>query len=356
MLSIFGFIITTSLLIFIHEFGHYYVAKKLGVKIEEFSIGFGKELFFRIDKDDVRWKICALPLGGYVKIYGFDPSKIENIKINDKDRAFINKSLIAQFLIVIAGPVANYLLAIFIFANIYFFYGKVEIPAIIDKVIADSPAEDAGLMENDKIIMVDNNEINNFADLQQNILVHANKSINFLVERNEEIITIPIIPKEITETNSDESKVTRIYVGIIAKNKPIYLNMNIFQSIYQGLIDVISISNLILKTFGQMLTGARSLDGINGPLTIAKESSKSLAQGPLNFVVFIAMISINLGLINLLPIPVLDGGHLLFITYQAIFGKSLSQPIKNVIMRIGVGIIIFLIVISISNDIRSLIF
>lgn len=363
MLSIFGFILTISLLVFIHEFGHYYVAKMFGVKIEEFSIGFGKELFSKIDKDGVKWKICTLPFGGYVKIYGFDltsPKKPKSYETNSLKHpslahyAFLSKPLYAQFLIIAAGPIANYLLAILIFTTIYFSHGQIEIPPIIGEVVANSPAELAGLAKNDKIILVNTNQINNFADLQSNLLSNGVKPLHLLVERNDEVIDISITPVERKLDNQPNLK--RPYIGIIAKNEPIYIKMNIFQSIYQGSVDVIYISDLILKHFGQMLMGTRSLNEIGGPITIAKESGKSLEQGVANFALFVAMISINLGLLNLLPIPVLDGGHLVFIIYQIIFGKTLSVNIKNVILRLGMGLIIFLIVISLSNDIKNLVF
>ncbi|WP_425363825.1 RIP metalloprotease RseP [Candidatus Tisiphia endosymbiont of Hybos culiciformis] len=400
MLSIFGFILTISLLVFIHEFGHYYVAKMFGVKVEEFSIGFGKELFSKTDKDGVKWKVCVLPFGGYVKIYGFDLTSPEksnsskhsslayandlknwNVKQGVSERsvdklreyantpqfceansskhlrthyAFLSKPLYAQFLIIAAGPIANYLLAILIFTTIYFSHGQVEIPPIIGEVVANSPAELAGLAKNDKIVIVNDNPINNFADLQSNLLTNGTKPLHLLVERNGEVIDISITPAEKKLDNHPNLK--RPYIGIIAKNEPIYIKMNIFQSIYQGSVDVIYISGLILRHFGQMLMGTRSLNEIGGPITIAKESGKSLEQGVANFALFVAMISINLGLLNLLPIPVLDGGYLMFIIYQTIFGKTLSGAIKNVILRLGMGIIIFLIVISLSNDIKNLVF
>lgn len=355
MLSIFGFILTISLLVFIHEFGHYYIAKIFGVKVEEFSIGFGKELFSKIDKDGVKWKICTLPFGGYVKIYGFDPATLKNTQDN-RPLTFLSKPLWVQFLIIAAGPIANYLLAILIFTTIYFSHGQVEIPPIIGEVAVNSPAELAGLRENDKVIMIGTNKIDSFVDLQRNIFMSGTKSINLLVERHDEIINIVITPKEISQKLDNQPEIKKPYIGVIAKNEPIFIKMNIFQSIYQGSVDVVYISGLILRHFGQMLMGTRSLNEIGGPITIAKESGKSLEQGVANFALFVAMISINLGLLNLLPIPVLDGGHLMFIIYQTIFGKTLSAAIKNVILRLGMGIIIFLIVISLSNDIKNLVF
>ncbi|MCC8417346.1 MAG: RIP metalloprotease RseP [Rickettsia endosymbiont of Bryobia graminum] len=348
MLSLFGFIFTISFLVFIHEFGHYYVAKFFGMKIEEFSIGFGKTLFSRVDKDNVNWKICALPFGGYVKIQGFNSTNIQ-------DNSFRSKPLYAQFLTIFAGPAANYLLAIIIFTAIYCVHGQVEIPPIIGEVVTNSPAEKVGLLENDKIIMVGNNKIKDFADLQRNILINGKENLHLIVERKEEVIDISVTPEEITR-KINNTAVKALYIGIIPKNEPILIKLNIFQSLHQAFTDVIYISKLILQSLEQMIIGTKSLDGLGGPIAIAKESGKSLDSGVTSFGLFLAMISINLGLLNFLPIPVLDGGYLIFIMYEAVTKKAPSERVKNAILKIGMIAIIFLIVISISNDIKSLVF
>lgn len=349
MLSLFGFILTISLLVFIHEFGHYYVAKSFGMKIEEFSIGFGKTLFFKTDNDNVKWKICALPFGGYVKIQGFDSTNIS-------DNSFRSKSLYAQFLTIFAGPAANYLLAIIIFAVIYSVHGQIEVPPVIGEVVTGSPAEKAGILENDRIIIVDKHKINDFADLQRSILLSENKPLHLVIERKEEIIDISVTPEEVSKKVNEKNTIKTPYIGIIAKNEPVFIRLNIFQSLYQASTDVIYISKLILQSLGQMIIGSKSFDSIGGPVSIAKESGKSLSLGLTSFGLFLAMISINLGLINLLPIPILDGGYLVFIIYEAITKKAPSDRVKNAILKIGMLAIIFLIVISISNDIKSLVF
>lgn len=356
MLSIFGFILTISLLVFIHEFGHYYVARLFGIKVEEFSIGFGKELFSRISKAGEKWKICMLPFGGYVKIYGFNQKDSDGPIISEPNKAFYSKPLYAQFLVVAAGPIANYLLAILLFSVMYLVYGKSEVPAVVGEIAIDSPAYISGLKKDDTIIMLGNQKIDNMSDVQRIMLGNEGEAINLLVRRETENVNITITPKLRPQTNNQKSSSQNYYIGIAAKDNPIRLKMSIFESVYQGIKDSLYISNIILKTIGQMITGSRSLDELSGPITIAKASAQTLQQGIASYTLFIAMISINLGLFNLLPIPVLDGGHLVFIIYEAIFGKTLSGRVKNVILRLGILLIIFLIVISVSNDIKSVVF
>lgn len=356
MLSIIGFVLAIAILVFVHEFGHYYIAKSFGVKIEQFSIGFGKELYSRVDGDGVRWKICAIPLGGFVKMYGdTDPLSVNNIEVEDKTKAFYSKPLHARFLIVAAGPIANYLLAVIILASFYFTFGKVEVPAVIGEVIQNSPAQLAGIREMDKIIAVNGKKINNFSDLQRLIMMSHNQQLNLVADRAGNLIELSLIAAE--KILADSKPVIKVgYIGIIAENKPVHLKMNVFASCYQGVLDVIDISSLALKTVQQIFTGKRSAGEIYGSFTIAQKSGEALAEGPLEFALFIAMLSINLGLINLLPIPILDGGHLMFIIYEAIAQKPLTRYAQNILLKIGGVIIIFLIVISTSNDIRGLIF
>ncbi|XVN40627.1 MAG: RIP metalloprotease RseP [Rickettsia endosymbiont of Argas persicus] len=355
MLSIVGFIITISILVFIHEFGHYSVARFFNVKIEEFAIGFGKELIGITDSKGVRWKICLVPLGGYVKIYGYDRNLINKAeKINEKV-AFYAKSCLERFLIVAAGPLINYLLAIIIFSGFYFFFGKPEILPIIGEVIAESPAEKAGLREGDRIIKVNNKPVKDFIDIPRAILINGLSSSNLLIKRKGEEFTINIIPEEVIIPSANEKKVRKtLRIGIKAKNEPVYTRIGILLSLLEGLHDTIDISAITLKAVSQMFTGTRSVSELGGPVAIAKESGKSIEQGIEMYLLFIAMLSVNLGLLNLIPIPVLDGGHLLFILYEAITGKSPHIKARNILLQIGALVIIALIIISVSNDIKNL--
>lgn len=365
MISIISFFLAMSILVFVHEFGHYYVAKSCGVRVEQFSIGFGKELFHFIDKDGVRWKFCLVPIGGYVKLHGsINPDEIKQSGAGifdagealDKSKAFFTKTLYQRFLIVAAGPIANYLLAITILSIFYFCFGKMERPAIIDDVVPDSPAFYAGLQTEDKIIKIDDNVVLNFSDVHSAILLSNGKAVKLTVERNAQVREITLTPKENLKQTKKNAKEKSYYIGIISKKEPLYIKLTPLDALYQGLFDSVNISAITLKALGQMVVGQRSTDEISGILTIAQESGRSLSTGIENFALFIAFLSINLGLMNLLPIPMLDGGYLALMLYEAIAQKTLNHTIQHVLFKIGSVIIIFLIVISVSNDIRNLIF
>ncbi|WCR56710.1 RIP metalloprotease RseP [Rickettsia asembonensis] len=355
MLSIIGFIITISILVFIHEFGHYCIARYFNVKVEEFSIGFGKELIGITDTRGVRWKICLIPLGGYVKIYGYDRSLMDKTKEVNEKVAFYAKSCLERFLIVAAGPLINYLLAVIIFAGFYWYFGKTEIPPIIGDVVASSPAERADLREGDKIVKVNDKSVKDFGDVQREILINGFSSSTLTIERKSEEFTVNIMPQEIIISPPEEKKIKKtLRIGIIAKNEPIHTKIGILGGFWEAINTTIDMSALTLKAISQMIVGKRSFDEIGGPVAIAKESGKSIAGGTQMYLLFIAMLSVNLGLLNLLPIPVLDGGHLIFILYEAITGRLPNPKTKNILLQLGAAIIIFLIIISVSNDIQNL--
>ncbi|MCC8467285.1 MAG: RIP metalloprotease RseP [Rickettsia endosymbiont of Eriopis connexa] len=355
MLSIIGFIITISILVFIHEFGHYCIARYFNVKVEEFSIGFGKELIGITDTRGVRWKICLIPLGGYVKIYGYDRSLMDKTKEVNEQVAFYAKSCLERFLIVAAGPLINYLLAVIIFAVFYCYCGKTEIPPIIGDVVASSPAERADLRLGDKIVKVNDKSVKDFGDVQREILINGFSSSTLTIERKNKEFIVNIMPQEIIISPPEEKKVKKtLRIGIIAKNEPIHTKIGILGGFWEAINTTIDMSALTLKAISQMIVGKRSFDEIGGPVAIAKESGKSIAGGTQMYLLFIAMLSVNLGLLNLLPIPVLDGGHLVFILYEAITGKLPNPKTKNILLQLGAVIIIFLIIISVSNDIQNL--
>ena len=355
MLSIIGFIITISILVFIHEFGHYCIARYFNVKVEEFSIGFGKELIGITDTRGVRWKICLIPLGGYVKIYGYDRSLMDKTKEVNEKVAFYAKSCLERFLIVAAGPLINYLLAVIIFAGFYCYFGKTEISPIIGDVVASSPAARADLREGDKIVKVNDKSVKDFGDVQREILINGFSSSTLTIERKSEEFTVNIMPQEIIISPLEEKKIKKtLRIGIIAKNEPIHTKIGILGGFWEAINTTIDMSALTLKAISQMIVGKRSFDEIGGPVAIAKESGKSIAGGTQMYLLFIAMLSVNLGLLNLLPIPVLDGGHLIFILYEAITGRLPNPKTKNILLQLGAAIIIFLIIISVSNDMQNL--
>jgi len=297
-----------------------------------------------------------IPFGGFVKMHGdANAASTDYTKVTDENSAFYAKPLYARFLIIAAGPFANYLLAVIILACFYFTYGKMEMPAIIGEVMKESPAEIAGLKTGDKVIRVDRSKIANFNDLQRRIIMNPNQILDFQIDRAGVLTELSVTPieKQIKD-NEVQSKIG--YIGIKAGASPSFIKVGIFKSIYLSIKEVKDISKLTLEALGQMLTGKRSSSELHGPITIARESGKSLSHSPLEFAIFIAMLSINLGLINLLPIPILDGGHLLFMVYEGVARKPLSKQLQNILLKFGMMVIVFLIVISISNDIKSLLF
>lgn len=358
MLTILGFVLAISIIVIIHELGHYFTARIFGVKVLEFSIGFGKELFSKIDKRGAKWKIAAIPLGGFVKMYGdADPASVNHIDVVDKNLTFYAKPTYVRFLIIAAGPIANYLLAILIFGGFYFSYGKLEIPAVVGEVIKDSPAMRAGVEADDKILAIDDQKIDDFYALQRKIIIHPDKPIKLLINRKGESKLLIVSPNiQVQGSKSDNRKTKTGFIGIKPATAIKFKEVGLIESIYLSIAEVSDISMLTLKIIGQIISNERSTSEIGGPLSIARESGYSLSLGIANFIGFIAMLSINVGLMNLLPVPILDGGHLIFIIYEMIAKKPLPATVQKLLLNIGMMVLIFLIVFSVSNDIKSLIF
>jgi regulator of sigma E protease len=359
------FILILSFIVFIHEFGHYIVAKKFGVKIEEFSIGFGKELYSYNDKSGTRWKICLIPLGGYVKMFGDRnaasmPEDKKKITQN-KDQAFIFKPLYQKFLIVLAGPGFNYILSIIILFFIFLKFGISSSSNIITEVKKDSPAFQVGILAGDMITEVSGIKINKFQDIQKIVQISPNIALDFKVSRNEKIYNFTVTPEELVTKDFLDNEIKTGLIGITS-DKIIYEQVNLFQAAYLSVIEVWDMTILSVKVVKQLILGQRDLSDLAGPIKIAKYSGqvteKSLTKnedGQRNFYLifwFIAIISVNLGFANLLPIPVLDGGHLMLYIIQAIRGKELSAKIEALIFKLGFTILILLFIAVTINDVK----
>ncbi|MGI4775897.1 MAG: RIP metalloprotease RseP [Janthinobacterium lividum] len=355
MLSIIGFILVTCILVFVHEMGHFLIAKLFKVKVEEFSIGFGKEIFSRVDKSGVKWKLAAIPLGGFVKMHGdLNSMSTKHIDVQASNLSFHTKPLYARFLILAAGPAANYMLAVIILAGFYFSHGKLEIPAIIGEVVTSSPADKGGLKSQDRVLEINRNKIDEFNDIRKQIMINDNQPMHFMIQRGDKLLQLTIIP--INKDPVGKKYTSSPYIGISSKIGSKFIKLSLISSFSESIREAISISKLTLQALWQMILGNRSTDQMHGPFVIAKESGETLARGPVEFILLLSMLSINLGLMNLLPVPLLDGGHLLFMIYEGIVGKPLGKNMQNILLRVGMMIIIFLVVISVSNDIKSLLF
>ena len=363
--TIIPFIILIVVVVFIHEYGHYYFAKKYGVGVTDFSIGFGKEIFAWSDKSGTRWKICWIPLGGYVKFFGdrnvFSQSDHEELlkKYNseERDKLFILKPLYQRSLIVAGGPLANFLLAIVIFFFIYTFVGKDFTPAVINEVKKDSPAYVAGLEKNDIIISVDDHKVKSIMDVSKYITMSTDEYIKFNISRYEQEMSFQVKPEIVLSEDNLGNKINKRMVGIqigAYNNKINHVKLNPLKSIYYSINEVYFVSVSSLKYIVSIVKGKGDSSQLGGPIRIAKITGQVAEFGILPFLSMMAYISISLGLINLFPIPLLDGGHLMFYGIEKILGKPLSQKTQEGFFRIGMFLLLSLMFFATFNDLKDI--
>ena len=366
MLSyIIPFIVLILIVVFIHEYGHYYFAKKYGVGVTDFSIGFGKEIFGWNDKSGTRWKICWIPLGGYVKFFGdrnvFSQADQEKLikKYNEEDRKklFVLKPLYQRVLIVFGGPLANFLLALVIFFSIYTFVGKDFTPAAINEVQKDSPAMVGGLKQNDIILEIDGNKVESIMDVSKFIMMSTDDFIDFKVKRSYDEFIFKIKPDTILGEDNLGNKINKRIVGIklSAYNNEInHVKLGPVKAAYYAAHEVYYVTISSLKYLGAMIFGKADTSQLGGPIRIAKISGQVAEFGFLAFISMMAYISISLGLVNLFPIPMLDGGHLMFYAFEKVLGRPLSQKTQEGFFRIGMFLLLSLMFFTTFNDLKDL--
>jgi regulator of sigma E protease len=359
------FIVLILVVVFIHEYGHYYFARKYGVGITDFSIGFGKEIFGWNDKSGTRWKICWIPLGGYVKFFGdrnvfsqADQEKIiEKYNKEDRDKLFVLKPLYQRVLIVFGGPLANFLLAIVIFFSIYTFIGKDFTPAVINEVQKDSPAMIGGLKQNDIILEIDGNKVKSIMDVSKYITMSTADVVDFKVKRSYDELILKIKPNIVPSEDNLGNKMNKRMVGIklgAYNNEINHVKLGPAQAIYHAANEVYYVSISSLKYLGGMIVGKADTSQLGGPIRIAKISGQVAEFGVLAFISMMAYISISLGLVNLFPIPMLDGGHLMFYAFEKVLGRPLSQKTQEGFFRIGMFVLLSLMFFTTFNDLKDL--
>ena len=365
MLSyILPFIALIVIVVFIHEYGHYYFAKRFGVGVTDFSIGFGKEIFGWNDKSGTRWKFCVIPLGGYVKFFGDRNvySQADNDKIikeyskENQDKLFVLKPLYQRALIVFGGPLANFLLAILIFSSVYMFVGKDFTPAVINEVQKDSPAMIAGVKENDIIVSIDGNEVTSIMEVSKFIMMSTDEFINFTVNRYDQDITLKVKPNVVEGEDNLGNKISKRMVGIklgAYNNEVNHVKIGPAKALFYAVNEVYYVSTSSLKYIGSMLIGNGDTSQLGGPIRIAKISGQVAEFGILPFISLMAYISISLGLINLFPIPMLDGGHLMFYGIEKVLGRPLSQKTQEGFFRIGMFLLLSLMFFTTLNDLKD---
>ena len=354
-----SFVFILSVIVFIHEMGHYLVARYNGVRIDVFSIGFGREIFGWNDSTGTRWKVCVLPLGGYVKMFGdadvaSKPGEdLPEMKPEDKAISFHHKRLGQRSAIVLAGPMANFILAIFILAIMFVTVGQRITPALISIVQPDGAAAAAGMIPGDRITAIDDTEIDRFEMVQRIVRASVGESLLFTIERDGEVIELVMIPRrvEVTDGFGNRQKFGQIGVG---RKGVEFVRHGPLKAVWAAVEETASLTMATLDALGQIISGNRSAEELGGPIRIAQVSGQVAEDGLVTVFWFMAVLSINLGLINLFPVPMLDGGHLLFYVYEAIRGKPLGERAQEYSFRVGLAMVLSLMIFATWNDLVQL--
>lgn len=349
--SILAFIVVLGVLVFIHELGHYLAARWRGVHVEIFSIGFGKRIHSWVDRQGTEWRLSWLPLGGFVKLHGQegpDDASPETRAAWRPGRTFHDKPVRDRAIIVAAGPIANFLLAAVLFAGLYMTMGQPQPSATIGTVVAGSAAERAGLLPGDRILSLDGTPVSRFEEVQRHIQPRAGQPVALSIAREGEERSLSVTPDS-REANGAVTGVLGISGGA-----PEFRRLNPLSALAAGVSQTADVTVQTLAGLWQMIAGQRGTEELGGPLRIAQLSGQVAQLGIASLVSFMAILSVNLALINLFPIPVLDGGHLLFYAAEAIRGRPLPPRAIEYGFRAGFALLIALFVFATWNDLSSL--
>ena len=351
--NIFAFIIVLGVLIFFHEFGHFLIARLFGVGVEKFSLGFGPRLIGKkIGITDYR--ISAIPLGGYVKMIGEEVDA--EVAPEDIPISFTHKHVAKRMLIVAAGPLFNILLAILIFFGIFYFSGTLVLKPSIGEVRPGSPALEAGLKKGDLITAINGSAITSWDEMAEIINASNGNTIGLTLRRGDSMQELAITPEQSAAKNIFGENIQRFIIGITASGESYARDLNLVQAASESLMQSYRVTKLMVVIIAKLIKGDISTDTIGGPIMIAQMAGDSAKAGVGSLISFIALISINLAIINLLPIPVLDGGHLLFFTIEAIKGGPVSIKVREVAQQIGLFLLILLMILVFYNDITRIFF
>ncbi|WP_417581434.1 RIP metalloprotease RseP [Pelagibacterium sp.] len=348
-----------TVIVFVHEMGHYLVARWNGVAIDAFSIGFGPELIGWNDKHGTRWRIAAFPLGGYVKFTGDmnaasmpDPDT-ERFDPAIRPRLFSNKSVFQRMAIVVAGPAANFLLTFLILYAMLLGYGRLTLDPVVGDVIAESPAAVAGLEPGDRFLSVDGYDIRGFEDVQRIVSTAPERSVPMVIEREGETVNLSLIPRTETATTrfGRELKVGRMGVTRdVGEGDVVLYRPGPIEAVGMTFEEIYFIIDRTLNFLGDIFIGRADLDQVAGPVGMAQVSGEVATLGLLALVNLTALLSLNIGIINLFPVPMLDGGHLMYYLYEAVRGRPLSQRVQEIGYRIGFALVCTLMVFTLIND------
>ncbi len=352
-----AFLAALGPLIFIHELGHYYVARLFGVGAESFSIGFGREIAGWTDKRGTRWKVGWLPLGGYVKFVGdlnpaSMPGEFEEVAAEDRKRSFHHRPVWQRFLIVLAGPLANFVVAILIFAVFFALLGIPRTANVVTAIEAGSAAQSAGVRAGDRILSIAGRETTTFEDISQVVMLRPDASVQLQIERSGRLQTIPVKIGVAEETDQFGQKFRVGRLGVYGGQRQ-YSSLPATQLLPAAAGFTWSMTRSIVDALGQIVTGRRSVKELGGPLKMAQIAGQQASLGLFEFVYLVALFSINLGFINLLPVPMLDGGHLALYTIEAVQKRPVSLRAQEWAFRGGLAVLLALLLFTTLNDLGS---
>ena len=358
------FLFVLTIVVFFHELGHFYAARRCGVKVDVFSVGFGKSLASWYDKHGTEWKIGWLPLGGYVKFFGDeneasapDAEKLKALEDDARKDTLFYKPLWQRAIVVAAGPVANFILAIIIFASLYTLFGQRVTDPVVGVVAENSAAERAGMQVGDLILKIDGDEIHTFSEVRRLVTVNANVPLEFVVDRGGAEVTLTATPDRVLEVDrfGNEYHLGRLGVAVNATEDSIrHIRYDPFTAIWMGAEESSFIVEQTFVVLGRIIMGRESAESLGGPIRIAQISGQTATLGLIALINLTAVLSVSIGLINLFPIPMLDGGHLAFYAYEAVAGKPLSEKAQEIGMRIGLSMVMMLFLFVTWNDLSRL--
>ncbi|MGV8072985.1 MAG: RIP metalloprotease RseP [Syntrophobacteraceae bacterium] len=349
--TILSTIVVLGVLIFIHELGHFLVAKWAGVTVLRFSLGFGPRLI-GIKRGDTDYCLSLIPLGGYVKMLGEEPG--EELTSEQLAGSFSSQPVSKRFAIVLAGPLSNFLLAIVIFTFVYAFSGIPQLTTEIGGISAGSPAEQAGLQAGDKVLTINAKPILNWDELSETIEVLGVQPLSIEVQRGEEVQTLKVVPRVSEVKNLFGEMTTRPVIGVTASGKTSVLKVNPLYAGYYSVAQTLKLCKLFLTTIVKLIERVIPLQTLGGPILIAQMAGQQASEGLLNLIYFTALISVNLAVLNLLPIPVLDGGHILFYLIEALLGRPIAVKKIEMAQKIGMALLLVLMLVVFYNDIMRL--
>ena len=350
---IFPFIVVLGILIFCHELGHFLVAKFFNVKVLKFSLGFGFKLIGK-KVGETEYVISTVPLGGYVKMLGENDDEAEELAPEEAERSFNNQKVSTRIAIVAAGPIFNMLLALFLFIGLYLVSGNYVLTSEIGQVRSGSPAQKAGLMKGDVILTVQGNKTESWSKIKDTVQDQVGKPLIVTIQRGDQVLSMTVIPEEAVEKNIFGEEVKSALIGIVSSGKHKRLDLGPWQAVKEGFRKTGEVVELTCLTVVKLFQRVIPIKTIGGPILIGQMTGQLAKESFTYLIPFMAVISINLGILNLLPVPILDGGVIIFLLIELIIGRPLSFKKREWAQKVGLFLLIFLMVVVFYNDINRL--